>query len=397
MDSSHANVNGLHLVVDGMVYGFQKHGGINTYFNEVISRLARRRDVFITLLLPYRCRGKLPKMTGQIFHEPLPAETGWSWKLDQIARPVLQRTNELVTKLRLKKTHSRVTWPSVFQSTYFTISNDSVPQVALAYDMNHELFPEMYQGDWGMWLRSQYRAYLQHATRIIAISQKTKNDVMRFYGIPSTMIDIVYPAVNREVFRPEPENEPLEALRMQIGSSQPYLLYVGGRGGYKNFGGLLEGFAQSSLKNKLHLVVAGKPWRDPERERIHRLGLESRVCLVTHPSDERLRVLYSFAAAFVYPSFHEGFGIPLLEAMACGTPVLASDTAVFREVAGNAAVYFDPDNPADLTRVLEISLTDSVRAEYVARGFEQAAKYSWEKCAEQTLCVYQKASAAAGN
>jgi glycosyltransferase involved in cell wall biosynthesis len=386
-------VNGLHLVVDGIVYGFQRHGGINTYFNEVVSRLARRHDVSVTLLLPHRCEGQLPKMTAQVFHEPLPTETGWSWKLDQIARPVLRRTNELVTKLRLKRTRSRVSWPSVFLSTYFTISGDSVPQVAVAYDMNHELFPDRYQDEWGQWLRRQYRDYLQHATRIIAISQKTKSDIMRFYGMPSMMIDIVYPAVNRKIFQPERNNEVLEALRTHIGSCRPYLLYVGGRGGYKNFVGLLEGFAQSSAKSKLHLVVAGKPWRETEREQIRRLGLDSLVHLITDPSDQWLRALYSFAAAFIYPSFHEGFGIPLLEAMACGTLVLASDTAVFREVAGDAAVYFQPHDSADLARVLETPLTDSVRAEYISRGFEQAAKYSWKKCAEQTLCVYQKALA----
>jgi glycosyltransferase involved in cell wall biosynthesis len=359
--------------------------------------LAPRNDVSITLLLPHRCEGKLPTMPVQVFREPFPEKIGWSWKLDQVAKPLLRCSNELVTAQRLRKARSQVSWPSVFQSTYFTISNDSLPQVAVAYDMNHELFSENYQDDWGMSLRKQYRDYLQRANRIIAISQNTKNDIMHFYGIPSKMIDVVFPAVNRETFRPEPNSRLLEAFEPQIGYCRPYILYVGARGGYKNFARLLEAFAQSSAKDRLHLVAAGKPWRETEREQIHRLGLDSRVRLITNPSDQSLRVLYSFAAAFVYPSLHEGFGIPLLEAMACGTLVLASDTAVFREVAGDAAIYFKPHDPSDLARTLEIFPSASERAEYIARGFEQTAKYSWEKCASQTLCVYQKALASADN
>jgi glycosyltransferase involved in cell wall biosynthesis len=336
-------------------------------------------------------------MAAQIWREPFPAATGWSWKLDQVIKPVLRRANDLVTKLRLQQESSRQSWPRVFQSTYFTLSGEPVPQVALALDMNHEVLPEFFHNDWGQWLRRRYRDYLQEATRIIAISQTTKDDVMRFYGIPSGKIDIAYPAVNRDVFRPQHSDQLLGAERALINSCRPYILYVGNRGRYKNFAGLLEGFAQSSTKNKLHLVVAGSPWREIESAQIQRLGIDSRVRLITDPSEHCLTALYSFAAAFIYPSFHEGFGIPLLEAMACGTLVLASDTAVFREVAGDAAMYFEPHEPSDIARVLETFLTDADRSEYIARGFERVAKYSWEKCAEQCLCVYQKASALADN
>lgn len=393
MNGSYSQGSGLHLIVDGIVYGLQKHGGINTYFNENLSRLARRKDLALTLLVPYRCQGRRPRMTAQLFREPLPASTGWSWKLDEVARPLLRRTNELVTQRRVKQARSRTNWPCVFQSTYFTLTEDALPQVAVAYDMNHEIFPDKYQDDWGSWLRRQYRDYLQRATRVMAISHKTKEDIRRFYGLPAERIDVVYPAVNRDIFRPERSEKILGNLRAHLGVCQPYVLYVGARGGYKNFAGLLEGFAQSAVKSQLHLVVAGKSWRESEQEHVRRLGLAARIHLVGSPSDGLLRALYSCAAAFIYPSLHEGFGIPLLEAMACGTLVLASDIAIFREVAVDAAVYFNPADPSDLARVLEIPFRDPMRQEYIARGLEQVARYSWDTCAEQTYHVYQKALA----
>jgi glycosyltransferase involved in cell wall biosynthesis len=97
-----------------------------------------------------------------------------------------------------------------------------------------------------------------------------------------------------------------------------------------------------------------------------------------------------------FPSYNEGFGIPLLEAMACGTLILASNTEVFHEVARDAAVFFDPYDSIDISKVLEVSLDEGIREKYIARGFEQVAKYSWAKCAEQTMSVYQQAMASKG-
>lgn len=372
--------------MDGIVYGFQKYGGINTYFNEVLPRLAGREGVTVEVLLPYPCQGQPPGWpVRRARREVFPEQTGLSWKLDHLLLPwANSRLRELRARLRRR---------CVFHSTYFTRLEGAVPQVASAYDMNHELFPEKYDNDWGHALRRQYREYLARATRIIAISHKTKQDIVRFYGIDPAVIDVVHLAIDTHRFYPDRRPEGVQALA-RAGVEPPYVLYVGVRNReYKNFDGLLKAFAGSAVRNALTLVVAGPPWKRWEEDLVRDLGLEGRVRLAVYPSADLLRTLYSRAAAFVYPSLHEGFGIPLLEAMACGTPVLASDIEVFREVAGDAVVYFDPHDPAALARTLEGCLDESVRREYTARGARQVSRYSWDRCAEETCSVYRRALA----
>jgi len=371
------------VIVDGIVYGFQQHGGINTYFNEVLPRIARKYGVLVDVLVPRNSRGQPPMPPIRIVSRNIiPAR----WRSDKLAGPFLDALNSKWIELRIRCNNN-----SVFHSTYFTYLAAPVPQVAMAYDMNHELFPDQYKHEWGQWLRRQYREHLRRATRIIAISEKTKKDVIRFYNIDPSIIDVAHLATNRGIFWPEQNWKRLNGVNGTMRMGEPYVLYVGGRWSYKNFYRLLAAFAQSAVRDKATLVVAGEPWNQNELMEIRSLDLEAKVRLIVEPSDDLLRVLYSCAAAFVYPSYNEGFGIPLLEAMACGTLVLASDNEVFNEVAGDAAIYFDPYDLTGVTRALETSLDDRIRKEYIGRGFVQVAKYSWDQCAEQTHAVYRKA------
>jgi hypothetical protein len=158
----------MNVLVDGIVYGFQKYGGINTHFNQILPRIAALPDTRVRVLVPPRCEGVLPASPVQLRRRALvPCRTGVSWRLDEFLEPIV-----LAASMRLWGTWATLAkGQTIFQSTYFTTLPGSVPQVALALDMNHERFPDRYDDRFGRWLREVYPRYLRSATRIIAISE----------------------------------------------------------------------------------------------------------------------------------------------------------------------------------------------------------------------------------
>lgn len=377
----------MHVIVDGIVYGRQRHGGINTYFNEVLPRLARQPDTHVDLLVPSHLDAQAPgPPVRQVCRDFIPPRTNVSWRLDQMVAPRLESL-----KLALFGLWAKTKNDAVFHSTYFTSLPTGLPQVAIAYDMNHELFPQFYGDAHGVWLRKRYPEYLRQATRVIAISETTKHYVEQYYRIDPALIDVVHLAVDPAKFYAPPTDSQRDAIARDLGLRQPYVLYVGGRWHYKNFPSVLEAMNRVYRRTGLTLVVAGSPWNEVEAPKVRGHPARGAIHLVPNPDDRQLRLLYSSAAAFVFPSLHEGFGVPLLEAMACGTPVAASDTRVFREIAGSAAIYFDPHDPDEVAKALECFVDDRTSQEYRERGLRQASKYSWDVTAWKTRLVYEKA------
>ncbi|MBT8060266.1 MAG: glycosyltransferase family 4 protein, partial [Gammaproteobacteria bacterium] len=185
---------------------------------------------------------------------------------------------------------------------------------------------------------------------------------------------------------------PATARPPERGSGRPYLLYVGQRDGYKNFGRLLRTWAGDSvLLGEFDLLCfGGGPWSTEERAEIGRLSLPDGRLIQAHGEDAVLVGLYQNAAAFVYPSMYEGFGIPPLEAMSQGCPVLSSNVSSMPEVLGDAAEYFPPEDRDALREALHRVLGDSERrSELQARGRERAARFTWRRCAEETLAAYR--------
>jgi glycosyltransferase involved in cell wall biosynthesis len=379
----------MHVIVDGIIYARQRYGGINTYFNQVLPRIARQGHARVDLLLPRERQGTAPGPPVRLLaRDFIPPRTGLSYRLDTRLEPILESL-----KLMMFGLWARTKPEVVFQSTYFTSIPVSVPHVAIAHDMNHELFPEVYTDPFGIWLRRRYPEYLRTATRVIAVSETTKRHVVHYYGLDPARIDVIHHAVDPATFYVDRQDHHLDTLTRGLGIRLPYILYVGGRWTYKNFGTLLQAMAQSYRRTGLTLVVAGSPWDARESTELFAHPTAPAVHLVPHPDDGILRLLYNFATSFVFPSLNEGFGIPLLEAMACGTPVVASDTPIFREVAGSAAIYFDPRSPEDLARAIELCVDKPTARQYQERGLLHLARYSWDTTATQTLATYRKALA----
>jgi glycosyltransferase involved in cell wall biosynthesis len=381
----------VNVIIDGIVYGFQKYGGINTYFNEVLPRIAARPGTSVRVLLPRAAKGTPPPPPVRVVpRELIPYRTRLSRRLDRKLEAAVQamslRWHGMVAGRKPR---------AVFQSSYFTVLPGSIPQVGIVADMNHEIFADKYDAtEFGRRLRHTYPRYLRQADRIIAVSHVTKSDVVRFYGIDESLIDVVHLATDPQQFFVERNEDSLARVRGVLPSPLPFLLFVGGRTTlYKNFDMQLRAMARCARTTGLALVVAGKAWTDDEASLLKTLGLETHVHLVEDPDVDLLRSLYNLATAFVFPSHHEGFGIPLLEAMACGTLVIASDIGIFHEIAGDAAIYFAPFDLDAFVRAIEASLDEAVQQTYRERGFAQVAKYSWDRCADKTYAVYEKALA----
>ena len=272
----------------------------------------------------------------------------------------------------------------IWHSTYFTQPDRWLgAQVVTVVDMIYELYPNLFSEAHDDEFREQKRRAVSDAAAVICISETTRRDVQDYYGI-ATDKTFVVPLAHSDSFRP------LENGDEANNSRKPFLLYVGRRTNYKNFDLLLEAYGSWAGRNDFDLVVVSdSQWTTDEQQRLVKSDLLSRVRLLTDIDDEQLRNLYGEAAAFVYPSLYEGFGIPLLEAMACGCPVVASDIPSSREVAGDAASYFDPASAEDLKTVIDEVLRAGRNPARRAPGIERASLFSWDETARQTLAVYR--------
>ena len=236
------------------------------------------------------------------------------------------------------------------------------------------------------------RRFAREADGIVACSAATKRDMVELLGTPEGKIHVIHEAAD-EIFTPHDPEAARGYLQEHYGLTGPLVLFVGTLEPRKNVEGILAAFAQACPAVPHCLVLVGKlGWNLPRLpERISELGLENRCRLIGYvQSREDLPRFYSAADAFVFPSFYEGFGLPVLEAMACGCPVICSSAASLPEVAGDAAEYIDPNDTGQLSDALhKVLLNESRRRTMAERGIAQARRFSWSRCAEQTYEVYK--------
>ena len=224
------------------------------------------------------------------------------------------------------------------------------------------------------------------ADAIICISESSRQDLLKFYDVDIARTRVIYHGLTPPPRSPEAADQLKQQLR------RDYLLYVGRRFSYKNFTGLLRSFSRTGLHRVLDLLVlGGGPLNQDERQLIAQLGVSDSIINIPIASDALLAEAYAGAKLFVYPSLWEGFGLPPLEAMAIGCPVLASDKGAIREVSQDGPLYFDPEDEDSFDLALLRAIDDDeARKRAVERGRAIAAAYSWKKCGEQTLAFYRE-------
>ncbi|AHL23102.1 glycosyltransferase family 4 protein [Thermococcus nautili] len=268
----------------------------------------------------------------------------------------------------------------------------SYKKVVTIHDVMPYLFPKFYH----LALRYTYRFLLPRtlktADAIIADSHNTKLDIIKYFKIPEEKIRVVHLGVDED-YKPLPENE-VEKIKQKYNLNYPFILYVGGLAPNKNVSTLIKAYYKLKKKKFEHklLITGVKRYKYEDIfELIGKLNLQRDIIFTGYVPREDLPSLYNAADLFVYPSLYEGFGLPPLEAMACGTPVITSNTSSLPEVVGNAGIMVNPYDVNGLTKAMyEVLTNKGLREELSKKGLRRAKLFSWRKTAEETLKVYEE-------
>jgi len=270
------------------------------------------------------------------------------------------------------------------------------PIVLTLYDLTTLLFPQHHTLLNRLYSRLALPLMVRRASAVIAISESTARDAIRLLGVPAERLHVVWIGVDHTRFTPRDPAVARQRVREALNIEPPYILSVGTLEPRKNLSTLLAAYATLE-RSAPRLVLAGaRGWHAQAlAAQVQAPALRDRVVLPGYVPDDLLPDMYAGAECFVYPSLYEGFGLPPLEALACGTPVITSTTSSLPEVVGDAALLVEPTRPDELAAALRRILEDEhLRDDLRRRGPLRAARFSWERCARETMHVYRRVCAA---
>ncbi|MBX9767010.1 MAG: glycosyltransferase family 4 protein [Bdellovibrionales bacterium] len=359
------------------IFSSQRFGGVSRIFAEIMPKMANLKiDV-----------GYLGCTHINDYFDP-PGPTP-SAHVPWMPRNLRRLGNDLVEKHFLKTRKPDIVHVTYYPTETRTARYADAKLAVTVYDMIHERMPRKVDPkDPTPVLK---RLVCQKADLIFAISEHTKSDLVEIYGLPAEKIVVTHLASSLKPARPSSTGTQ-GTINFPTGSEveKPFFLYVGARAGYKNFALVLQAFANLAKTDKDCVLVCfgGPPFQSTDFEDFRRLGIQDRIHLVSG-NDEILSRYYRSAIALVYPSLYEGFGIPPLEAMGQGCPVIASNASSIPEVVGNAGILFDPYNLEALENAMTQVRAPAKRAALVHLGYQQEALFSWDKTTAQTIQGYR--------
>ena len=360
-------------------------GGIGRYTRELVHALAAINsvdDLHLSsaripdqLLLPY----SLPEANNITYHA-LPISERWLYRIWY--------------RLRLPVPVQWFTGPlDLFHSPDFVLppTKGNIPTLLTVHDLSFLHYPETFPTNLIDYLNRVVPWSVNRATHILADSMATREDLLSLWMVPPEKVTVLYSGVN-EQFKPVEDSKKITAVRQKYGlDDRPYVLAVGTVQPRKNYQMLIRAFqpVAESLPHNL-AFAGGRGWLDEQmKEEVVRQGLKERVQFTGFVADEDLPALYSGASLLVFPSLYEGFGLPVLEAMACGLPCIISDASSLPEVGGNAAVQLPPENETVWTETLIELLTDEDKQVQMGEaGIVQARSFSWNKAARELMHIY---------
>ncbi|MBK8640038.1 MAG: glycosyltransferase family 4 protein [Chromatiaceae bacterium] len=370
---------GVKVLVDGQIFDTYPHGGIARIYREVLPKVADlHADWEFAVTVSKAANAVLP------VHDRI-----------QVVRwqPLTLRPSRLFSRVNAwrRKRFDRAlqAWqPTVFHSTYYTpCPLKGCRSLAMVYDLIDDQFPFAMPN--GPGFVSRQGEVLSAADAVVGISQVSTDAAIARFGLDATRTSTLHLDAS-PVFRVRAASD-RHSFRERYTDGQQFILFVGSTGSYKNLATLIRAFAAAEELSDHLLVLAG---HSMGQVAAHLFDLaistrvEQRIVRLVHPTDGQLCLAYNAADAFVFPSLQEGFGIPLIEAMRCGTPVVASDIPVFREVCGDAALFFDPHDHLALARQLARAIQPDTRQRLLDLGFDRAQAFSWDRVADALGQVY---------
>ncbi|ABW66338.1 glycosyltransferase family 4 protein [Desulfosudis oleivorans] len=366
----------MNILYDYHIFHAQRHGGISRYFYELAKHLSAREDCSIEIFAPLHINEYLD-LTSDI------RLRGIKIKNYPFSGYIRRSINNALTRILITRRSDL----DIFHETFYS-GTDHRPHSAkgliTVHDMIHEKFAEYFPGrDITTKIKA---AAVNRADHVICVSENTRRDLIELLRVPEEKTSVVYHGYSLSGATP---------AVYPITGRKPFILYVGHRDGYKNYQLLLRAYASSkSLRNEVPIICfGGGEITAHEKDLMALLNLPPDCVQYMEGNDSVLAGLYASASVFVYPSLYEGFGIPPLEAMALGCPVVCSNTGSIPEVVGNSARLFDPESESDLRSAMEEVVFSPEHAERLkAKGFDRIKMFSWEKCAQDTLAVYKKVS-----
>jgi glycosyltransferase involved in cell wall biosynthesis len=269
-----------------------------------------------------------------------------------------------------------------------------IPYVVTVHDLAILREPETYKLSRVVYWRKLFKHAIQRSALVVADSNATRDDLMELMDVPPEKIRVIYCGVSPR-FRLIDDQDYLARVARKYSLPKQFLLFVGLFSPRKNIAGILQAYAILKKKHQVshHLVMVGeRGWRyRADLELVQRLGLESDVVFPGFVEDEDLPAVYNLADVFIFPSLYEGFGLPVLEAMACGTPVVTSDLSALPEVVGDAGVLIDPRDPEEIASGVYRLLSNSKLASGLARaGLERSSHFTWTNAARELMAVFQE-------
>ena len=356
----------MKIIYDYKIFLNQKIGGPSRYFVELIKELIKINNN-ITVYSPAYINEYLKLLDKKYVK-------GTFFKNKNYLGKLLKIYNDISSKIFFSKKNFDILHTTYYDNVNFT----NKPTIITVYDLIHEIYPNEF--NFNSLPKQEVFKKIDH---FICISKNTQKDLIKYYGIEEKKTSVIYLSSF---------NKQNSTIKKHL-NIKPYFLYVGSRKRYKNFILLVKAFcAIKDISQNFDIICfGGGKFIKEEYELFNKLGVNLNSIIQLNGNDESLLKLYKGATAYICTSKYEGFGLPILEAMSCGCPVISSNSSSLPEVYGDAALPFMSDSLEDLINCIEkITMNNSLKNELINKGFKQSNQFSWKKCAKETSLVYKK-------